>query len=74
MRNTDLPVYKRKHRKSILLTDKEISALEQYCQRYKVSNQSKIIREALFKSILTHYDEDYPTLFSKQELASLEQY
>ncbi|ALO14400.1 hypothetical protein L21SP5_00728 [Salinivirga cyanobacteriivorans] len=65
--------YKRKYRKSILLTDKEISAFEQYCERYKVRNQSQIIREALFKSILQHYDEDYPTLFSKQELARLEQ-
>lgn len=73
MRNTDLPVYKRKHRKSILLTDKEISALETYCKRYKIKNQSQIIREALFKSILQHYDNDYPTLFSKQELARLEQ-
>mgnify|MGYP006289774285 CR=1 FL=1 len=65
--------YKRKYRKSILLNDKEISAFEQYCERYKVRNQSQIIREALFKTILQHYDEDYPTLFSKQELARLEQ-
>ena len=65
--------YKRRYRKSILLNDKEISAFEQYCERYKVRNQSQIIREALFKTILQHYDEDYPTLFSKQELARLEQ-
>ena len=65
--------YKRKYRKSILLNDKEISAFKQYCERYKVRNQSQIIREALFKTILQHYDEDYPTLFSKQELARLEQ-
>lgn len=73
MRKTDMSIYKRKHRKSILLTEKEISAFETYCQRYKIKNQSQIIREALFKSILQHYDDDYPTLFSKQELASLEQ-
>ncbi len=64
---------KRRYRKAILLNDKELSAFEQYCKKYKVSNQSKIIRDALFKSILQHYDEDYPTLFSKQELARLEQ-
>ena len=64
---------KRRYRKAILLNDKELSAFEQYCEKYKVSNQSKIIRDALFKSILQHYDEDYPTLFSKQELARLEQ-
>ncbi len=64
---------KRRYRKQILLNDKELSAFEQYCKKYKVSNQSKIIRDALFKSILQHYDEDYPTLFSKQELARLEQ-
>ncbi len=65
--------YKRTYRKSILLNDKEISAFEQYCERYKIKNQSQIIRKALFKSILQHYDDDYPTLFSKQELARLEQ-
>ena len=66
------PIYRRRHKKSVLLNDREINALEQYCKRYKVKNQSKIIRDALFKSILQHYDEDYPTLFSKQELANLE--
>lgn len=66
------PSLKRKYRKAILLNDRELKALDNYCKRYKVKNQSKIIRESLFKSILEHYDDDYPTLFSKQELASLE--
>ena len=66
------PSLKRKYRKAILLNDRELKALDNYCKRYKVKNQSKIIREALFKKILKHYDDDYPTLFSKQELASLE--
>jgi hypothetical protein len=73
VKSKELTHYKRRHRKSVLLNDKEISALELYCKRYKVKNQSEIIRAALFKSILEHYDQDYPTLFSKQELAKLEQ-
>lgn len=73
MKSRDGRNYKRRYRKSILLNDKEVSAFEQYCKRYRVKNQSQIIREALFKRILKHYDEDYPTLFSKQELARLEQ-
>lgn len=73
MKITQSPAHKRRYRKQILLNDKEINAFEQYCRRYKIKNQSQIIREALFKSILKHYDEDYPTLFSKQELARLEQ-
>ncbi|PLX21145.1 MAG: hypothetical protein C0599_08240 [Salinivirgaceae bacterium] len=72
MKVSSIPAYRRRHKKSVLLNDKEIDAFEQYCKKYKIKNQSKIIRDALFKSILQHYDEDYPTLFSKQELANLE--
>ncbi len=64
----------RKHKKSVLLNDKEIAVLTQYCERYKVKNKSKLIRESLFTSILETLEDDYPTLFDKRVLAGLERY
>lgn len=64
----------RKHKKSVLLNDKEIAVLNQYCEKYKVKNKSKLIRESLFTSILETFENDYPTLFDKRVLAGLEKY
>lgn len=54
---------KRGHRISILLNDSEYRALEKYCDRYTVSNRSKLIRETLMRNILKRFDTDNPTLF-----------
>lgn len=54
---------KRAHRISILLNDSEMKALEKYCDRYTVSNRSKLIRETLMRNILKRFDTDNPTLF-----------
>lgn len=54
---------KRGHRISILLNDSEMRALEKYCDRYTVSNRSKLIRETLMRNILKRFDTDNPTLF-----------
>ena len=64
----------RKHKKSVLLNDKEIAVLNQYCEKYKVKNRSKLIRESLFSSIMGTFEDDYPTLFDKRVLAGLEKY
>jgi metal-responsive CopG/Arc/MetJ family transcriptional regulator len=53
----------RKNRVTILLNDSEMRALERYCERYTVSNRSRLIREALMRNILKRFDNDSPTLF-----------
>lgn len=53
----------RHHRVSILLNDSEMKALNKYCERYTVSNRSKLIRETLMHNILKRFDHDNPTLF-----------
>jgi hypothetical protein len=63
---------KRTHKQIVLLNDYEAEAFEHYCKKYKVQNRSKVIREALFTQVLKTFDKDYPTLFDKEELASLE--
>lgn len=53
----------RKHRVSIMLNASEMRALERYCDKYTISNRSKLIRETLMKNILKRFDLDSPTLF-----------
>ena len=59
-RNADLL---RINKKSILFNNKEIKAIESYCRKYRISNRSKFMREAIITSILKKFDDDYPTLF-----------
>ena len=54
---------KRIHRKSILFNKREIQAIEHYCQKYKIKNKSKFMREMIITLILKKFDEDYPSLF-----------
>lgn len=53
----------RAHRHTFMLNEQEERALERYCQRYRISNKSKFIREAVINAILRRFDEDHPTLF-----------
>ncbi len=53
----------RSNRVSIMLNDQEMRALNRYCERYKVTNRSRLIRETLMRSILKRFDNDSPTLF-----------
>ncbi len=53
----------RRNRVSILLNDKEMQALNKYCDKYMVSNRSRLIRETLMRNILRRFDADSPTLF-----------
>lgn len=54
---------KRQNRITILLNDSEMKAIDRFCEKYEVSNRSRVIREALMRSILRRFDEDGPTLF-----------
>lgn len=54
---------KRVHRQSFLLNARERRAINRYCEKYKVNNKSKFIRETLVSAILKKFDEDHPTLF-----------
>ena len=60
IKNTDLL---RKNKKSILFNNKEMKVIESYCEKYRIQNRSKFMREAIITTILKKLDEDYPTLF-----------
>ena len=53
----------REHKVSILLNDQEQRALDRFCEKYGVSNRSRLIRETLMRAILQKIENDQPTLF-----------
>jgi hypothetical protein len=54
---------KRSHRTAILFNNREKEAINLYCDKYKINNRSKFMREAIMTEILKRFDDDYPTLF-----------
>lgn len=62
-KNQVKPDLKRTNKRYISFNDKEMSAIDCFCKKYKVSNRSKFMREAIISAILKKFDEDYPTLF-----------
>lgn len=59
-RNKELP---RNNKITICLNDREMRALQKYCDEYTVTNRSRLIRETLMRNILKRFEADTPTLF-----------
>ena len=59
---------KRKHLQVFLMNDREVDAFNLYCRKYKITNKSKLVRDFVFKSIIGRLSDDYPTLFSDEEM------
>jgi metal-responsive CopG/Arc/MetJ family transcriptional regulator len=53
----------REYRVSIMLNESEQRMLDSFCEKYGVSNRSRLIRETLMRAILKQIDSDQPTLF-----------
>ena len=53
----------REYRISILLKKKKKKMLDKFCEKYGVSNRSRLIRETLMRAILKQLENDQPTLF-----------
>ncbi len=53
----------RRYRKSILFNEKELSLINQYCEKYSVRNKSAFIRNIVISHILEQLDDNYPRLF-----------
>lgn len=63
--------FRRTHKATFLLNDKEYEAIEVYCKKYRIKNKSRFLREAVLRNVMTQFMEDYPTLFEKQDLDRL---
>jgi metal-responsive CopG/Arc/MetJ family transcriptional regulator len=46
-----------------MLNESEQRMLDRFCEKYGVSNRSRLIRETLMKTILKKMEDDQPTLF-----------
>lgn len=53
----------REYRVSIMLNESEQRMLDSFCEKYGVSNRSRLIRETLMRAILKQIEYDQPTLF-----------
>jgi metal-responsive CopG/Arc/MetJ family transcriptional regulator len=53
----------RENKITILLNESEYRTLNRFCDKYGVTNRSRLIREALMKAILKKMESDQPTLF-----------
>ena len=50
-----------------MLNRRELNALDAFCEKYKITNRSKFMREAIITTILKKFDEDHPSLFEDEE-------
>jgi hypothetical protein len=57
---------KRVNKKALRFNNLELKALNYYFKKYHVRNQSRFMRETIIKSVLSRFDEEYPTLFDNQ--------
>jgi ABC-type dipeptide/oligopeptide/nickel transport system ATPase subunit len=58
---------KRRNRQAILFNEREFKAIEHYCQRFKINNRSKFMREAIIAEVLKKFEDNYPTLWEDQQ-------
>lgn len=58
---------KRGNRLTLMLNDREMRAIDIYCQRYRIKNKSGFLRETVMNAILKKFDEDLPSLFEVNE-------
>jgi hypothetical protein len=58
----------RVHSVAFKLNDTEYRAVRRYLDKYKITNKSRWCRETLLLHILRTLEEDYPTLFSENEM------
>lgn len=53
----------RKHRQVIYLNDSEMTAIQQYCDKFRVGTKTVLFREAIMEKVLSELDDNHPTLF-----------
>ncbi len=53
----------RRHRQVIYLNDSEITAINQYCEKFRVGTKATLYREAIMEKVLSELDDNHPTLF-----------
>ena len=65
---------KRINSKVIKFNNKELTAIEFYCKKYRIDNKSQFMRETIILAILKKFDDDYPTLWDEPQLKLFSNY
>lgn len=58
---------KRTHKQTLLLNSRELKAINIFCEKYKITNKAKFMREAIVMAVLRKMEEDHPTLFEEPQ-------
>ena len=53
----------RNRRKTVFFNEKELSLIDQYCERFSIRNKSAFMRDIVISHILKQLDDNYPKLF-----------
>ena len=59
---------KRHQRMVCLLSEEEVRIVDNYLDKYKITNKSRWLRETSLMFIYKNMDEDYPTLFGEHDM------
>ncbi|HJX71571.1 MAG TPA: hypothetical protein VJ346_06455 [Bacteroidales bacterium] len=57
---------KRINKQILLFNNLEWSAIDNYCNRFKIRNKTKFMRKAIITEILKKFSNNYPSLFDDQ--------
>jgi len=55
----------RKNRISLMLNSRERKALDVYCSRYRIKNKSEFLRATILKTIISKFNDEYPSLWEE---------
>ncbi|MEI7675300.1 MAG: hypothetical protein WCJ03_00855 [Bacteroidales bacterium] len=59
---------KREQKVTFSLNEKEYNMMRQYLEKHKIGNQSRWTREVVMSYLWKKTEEDYPMLFSENEI------
>jgi hypothetical protein len=68
------PDLKRINRKVIKFNNKELTAIDTYCKKYRIANKSQFMRETIITAVLKKFTDDYPSLWEDQQLTLFPNY
>ncbi len=63
-----IPDMPRTQKISFMLNEEEYKTINNYLLKYKITNRSRWYRETILSHILKVLEQDYPTLFSENEM------
>jgi UTP-glucose-1-phosphate uridylyltransferase len=58
---------KRTNRLSLMLNNREMRALNIYCNRYRIKNKSEFLRSTIMTAILKRFEDEHPTLWEEPD-------